>query len=445
MRRPAASELAALLAGVSLLAAAAFVLHVPPAVHPLWIAKARAGKAFCAAGGLLLLVLAWRSWRRSVPLLAGARFRERLARLALIAASAAVTVVLVELVLEWVTPEPPANWIRPDARLHHAQKEDFSTRFITTEWNTAVVTNGLGLRDEEPAAKAAGATRVLVLGDSYTFGYGVEAGEAYPQVVETLAATRGWPLEIINAAVPSYSPTLEAVWLRDVGLALEPDVVVLALDMSDFQDDLFLEPLVEWGTDGEPLAVRPSPRPGWLGERYKSLLLVRMLRFAADRAYARLRSGTELDAPQTRELAHNRFALTRDDLAAEQEEPHYRRTLGWIERARRLTVESGVRFLVLTYPYGHQVSPREWEAGRHHYGFAARKVYGDEPARRLCAWAAERAVPCLDMFPAFRAAADGSYYFAQDGHFTPEAHRLAAELLLARLAELGWAGPAPAP
>jgi lysophospholipase L1-like esterase len=415
-------------------------LPVPPAVHPLWIYKAWAGKVVIAALGALLLLGAWRSWRQPRPLLADPRRRERLTRLALAAGGALVTIVLVEAALQWLSPRPPENWIRPDERLHHAQKASFSTRFISPEWNTAVVTNRLGLREVEIGPKSTGTTRVLVLGDSYTFGYGVEAGEAYPQVLGALVREAALPVEVINAGIPSYSPTLESLWLRDVGLSLSPDIVVLGLDMSDFQDDLFLEPLVEWGEDGEPMRVRPSPRPGRFAQGYKSLLLVRMTRFATDAVYSRLRSGEEFEAPQVRQLVHNRFALTRGDIPEAEAAPHYARTFGWIERASALTAARGVRFLVLTYPYGHQVATNEWEGGRHHYGFGTSKIYSDEPARRLCAWAAERQVPCLDLFPAFRAAADGTFYLDGDGHFTPKAHRLAAELLLARLRELGWIG-----
>jgi lysophospholipase L1-like esterase len=436
MRRPVPAEIAWATAG-GLALAGAWLLPVPPAVHPLWVYKAWAGKAIAAALGAGALAAAAQSWRRSRPTLSGPRWRERLARLALAAGGALLAIVAVEAALQWLSPPPPPNWIRPDERLHHAQKESFATRFITPEWNTAVVTNRLGLRDVEIEPKPSGTTRVLVLGDSYTFGYGVEAEEAYPQVLGSLLRAASLPAEVVNAGIPSYSPTLEALWLRDVGVGLAPDVVVLALDMSDFQDDLFLEPLIEWGGDGEPRA-RPSPRPGKLEQTYKSLLLVRMARFAADAIYGRLRSGSEFEAPQTRQLLHNRFALTRDDVPEAEAGPHYARTFDWMDRARALAAGGGIRFLVLTYPYGHQVATDEWEGGRHHYGFAADKVYSDEPARRLCDWAAAREVPCLDMFPAFRAAADGTYYFAGDGHFTPKAHRLAAELLLARLQELGW-------
>ena len=47
-------------------------------------------------------------------------------------------------------------------------------------------TNAHGLRDRDRSEKAPGTKRVLVMGDSYTWGYAVAEEEAYPQVAERL-------------------------------------------------------------------------------------------------------------------------------------------------------------------------------------------------------------------------------------------------------------------
>ena len=50
-------------------------------------------------------------------------------------------------------------------------------------------TNAHGLRDRDRPAKAPGTKRVLVIGDSYTWGYAVAEEEAYPHVAERLLAS----------------------------------------------------------------------------------------------------------------------------------------------------------------------------------------------------------------------------------------------------------------
>ena len=69
---------------------------------------------------------------------------------------------------------------------------------------TAVSINSLGLRGAEPGAKAAGERRVLMLGDSLVFGYGVEAEQALPQRLEAALRTGGVQATVGNAGVPGY-------------------------------------------------------------------------------------------------------------------------------------------------------------------------------------------------------------------------------------------------
>ena len=53
-----------------------------------------------------------------------------------------------------------------------------------------VTTNSFGMRDTEPAPPDAASIRnILALGDSFTFGFGVEAHETYPEGAR--AASRG--------------------------------------------------------------------------------------------------------------------------------------------------------------------------------------------------------------------------------------------------------------
>ena len=73
-------------------------------------------------------------------------------------------------------------------------------------------TNAHGLRDRNRASKGPGTKRVLVMGDSYTWGYAVAEDEAYPQVAERLLAVRGrTDIEVLNGGVPDYNSRQERV------------------------------------------------------------------------------------------------------------------------------------------------------------------------------------------------------------------------------------------
>ena len=95
--------------------------------------------------------------------------------------------------------------------------------------------NSHGLRNEEfPIAKPAGESRILVLGDSVAFGWGVSQGETFSARMEPLLKARtGHRWRVINAGVNGYNSEQEANWLRLFGLAFQPDVVLLVYVVND--------------------------------------------------------------------------------------------------------------------------------------------------------------------------------------------------------------------
>ncbi len=90
--------------------------------------------------------------------------------------------------------------------------------------------NSRGLRDREYAlAKPAGVKRILVLGDSYTWGYGVADEEIYTEVLERSLAKRGARVQVINSGVSGWGTDQEYLFLEREGIKYQPDLVVLAL------------------------------------------------------------------------------------------------------------------------------------------------------------------------------------------------------------------------
>jgi lysophospholipase L1-like esterase len=94
--------------------------------------------------------------------------------------------------------------------------------------------NAQGLRDDRPAGpKAPGEKRLLVLGDSVTFGASVRTDEAYPRQLEGELTRAGRPWRVLNAGVTSYDAAQEADWLGLFGWQLEPDVIAVAFCRND--------------------------------------------------------------------------------------------------------------------------------------------------------------------------------------------------------------------
>ncbi len=105
-----------------------------------------------------------------------------------------------------------------------------------TRWS--VHTNGRGFRSGEFAAlPEPGRRRILALGDSSTFGWGVEHFEAYPaRLGAALGALWGVEpdaVEVINLGVPGYSTFQGRVLLEREALALRPDAILWSYLSND--------------------------------------------------------------------------------------------------------------------------------------------------------------------------------------------------------------------
>lgn len=150
----------------------------------------------------------------------------------------------------------------PDPVLIHEYRPSHRVEQHGVEYRT----NAAGFRDREFGPKPAGAFRILALGDSVTFGYAERAGDAFPQQLERRLARRpGPPIEVFNLGIAGYNSIQEVRLLEARGLALAPDLVVLAYVMNDNKED---------GADGGlTLYFRRSPSRlwDWLGVRLRRL------------------------------------------------------------------------------------------------------------------------------------------------------------------------------
>jgi lysophospholipase L1-like esterase len=93
-------------------------------------------------------------------------------------------------------------------------------------------TNSLGYRNPEIGPKKG--KRLLFLGDSITFGQGVNEEWTFVRLLENLARSQGETWETVNGAVEGLGSNGELAVLHETGLAIKPDVVVLDFYLNDF-------------------------------------------------------------------------------------------------------------------------------------------------------------------------------------------------------------------
>ena len=145
---------------------------------------------------------------------------------------------MLEVAVRLVLPAPlpwrfPQIRYRPDPALIFALEPDqrgFSADKLVT-------INARGLRGPAvPYDRVPGRTRLLFLGDSIIFGFGVSEGDVLGNRVAELLAARDGSVEVINAGVPAYNTDQEITYLEREGFRYHPDWVIVGVCWNDVHD-----------------------------------------------------------------------------------------------------------------------------------------------------------------------------------------------------------------
>ncbi|TNF36264.1 MAG: SGNH/GDSL hydrolase family protein [Gammaproteobacteria bacterium] len=101
-------------------------------------------------------------------------------------------------------------------------------------WGADVELNSLGLRDSEyPLDAAEGVKRIVVIGDSVTFGNYMQQQDVYVEVLERHFRNRGQNVEVINMGLGGYDTLQEVATLEHIGLQFKPDLVIVGFCVND--------------------------------------------------------------------------------------------------------------------------------------------------------------------------------------------------------------------
>lgn len=142
------------------------------------------------------------------------RLRELGRNLALAFISLGLLFLGLELVCRWLVPTSPPG----------------------TTYGRTVELNSQGLRDRDFAVpKPAGTERILVLGDSFTWGVGLDVRETIPKRLEALLAEGGRDVEVVNASEPGHNTVQELLRLQELGPLYQPDLVLLVYNLNDIE------------------------------------------------------------------------------------------------------------------------------------------------------------------------------------------------------------------
>lgn len=350
------------------------------------------------------------------------------------------------------------------------------------EFTYTIRTNSQGIRYPEiPLEKSPGELRVVVLGDSFTEGKGVEAEHTFPAYLEERFSAGGKKCLFINCGLIGAGPEEYARILRQVGFGYHPDLVLLTVYANDIADttvmsDDELRTGQGWLVPRTTLKRGEEKRRGAkavlhrlfpriyallirVKEKYKSDPRVSFTENVIQEARQkkvseeRIREWTRSLPPELARAAdEGRFdgymlahGLLRPDLWLESLDiqgdvagQKWRTAEAIFTYMARECEKRGVPLAVIYAPGPQQYDPTYVSPSKS-VGTAFRAEWLSEESefeKKLSAWTSANGLPFLNMTPAFREAAaqaPGSLNFRMDPHWTPAGNRLAADLIAAWL------------
>lgn len=279
-----------------------------------------------------------------------------------------------------------------DAQLGWSLRPNQRGPFVGEDFSVSVSNNNWGLRDDEYPLERTGKSRMLVLGDSFAWGFGVELDRRFSEILEAKHAD--W--EIINSAVSGYSTDQEYIYLKNRGIAFRPDVVLLVMYENDFPGNIasehmgYYKPYFTLNDDRLEPKNYPVPRRSWrqsihlwiLGKTY----LFRRIYLGGNTLVTRI-------VPKWSQNSGSGLLRRQADI-----------TSRLIETIHQLCRENGSKFVIATYGLDENQS---------------------DCVMAVCA---SESIPCLSLDRALAAGLQ-SVTFPHDAHWNPIGHLGVADAL----------------
>lgn len=335
--------------------------------------------------------------------------RSLLRNVALAAGVGLATLVVAEGLLRLALPSPP-RWKFPQEAYVYDDEIGHALRPNQTSYthDKPVETNSQGIRDHEvPEVAPPGTTRVLALGDSQTFGNGIDLADTWPKQLERqLNARRAdRSSEVLNCGIPGTDTWQHEIVLRRLLGAYHPTLAVVAVYPNDVSKAFRPDPSYALPTN--TLAKR-------LGYCFKSSAVITVALQGARGLRAALSPGADV----SRERA---IVGGGHDPLVDEGWQQIEKSLGAMKRE---CDEAGARLVVLVIPRRDEVM-----------GIEKSRAF-DERVRTIADHAGIPCVVPLDALADEYRRSRQAMFIAWDGHNSGIANRVIAQQLAAALDSL---------
>ncbi len=302
---------------------------------------------------------------------------------------------------------------------------------------THIKINSKGLRDKSYGyKKPEGIMRIVVLGDSFTWGYGVEDKERYTEILEDGLLEN---IQVINMGVTGYGTDQEFHTLKNEGVKYNPDLVIIAFQIgTDISDNThtvrYTYPKSMFVLDNNnKLTLTNVPVPQkeeWLKreeiENNDNVTLFLSFRgFMAHHSHAYVFIADRIVSTPKLLNLFKKIGIadkeTRSRRAYGFDHYNWNLTRAILTEIDAVAKTNNAKTFIVIVPTREQVN----------------KNFDSELTGALVDLGKENNITVLDCLPEFRKNAENGeeLYFKNDGHWNANGHRLAAELIYDKLIE----------
>jgi hypothetical protein len=292
----------------------------------------------------------------------------------------------------------------------------------TNEFHAHYYVNQAGFRVPRPGvkytlAKPADVYRVMILGPSFAFGWGVDYELSFAGVLQQLFQERGFAgdkkIEIIDAGVPAMAPAPQLTWFEQVGKDYAPDLVIQFVYASMANKNV-TEPFAAVNDDGYLVPLHANTALRWR-ERFKKLATV----FYGWMLWTSLNSGSPVHSGEQSGAVLGAGREIAAPINFEPTHPEVREAMQFYNKLASIVRQAGARLLVVYVPLSYAIHREDESRWRQLRILDIPRQMAFDAA--FVRYLNECQIPSIDITQQLRKSARGGkrMYYWLDIHWTP--------------------------